>query len=126
MNDTKSGMRFSHIYSSLIRLSHLFICVNSSADFLIYYVNGEKFRQAWLETFGFWCCCCCCMCRGGGGGSARAGGGGGSSRKGVTVTGVTAVTADKRTNVANGGSGGSGEEKIALKEINGDFDVVDV
>ena len=26
---------------------------------MIYYVRGEKFRLAWIETFGsFWCRCC--------------------------------------------------------------------
>lgn len=36
----------------IIRLSHLLVCVNSSANFLIYYLNGRKFRIAWLETYG--------------------------------------------------------------------------
>ena len=42
-----------------MRLSHLLVCVNSSANFLIYYARGEKFRRAWIDTFGaFWCYCC--------------------------------------------------------------------
>ena len=36
----------------IIRLSHLLVCVNSSANFLIYYLNGRRFRIAWLETYG--------------------------------------------------------------------------
>ena len=39
-------------------LSHLLVCVNSSTNFLIYYCNGERFRRAWLETYGCWWCCC--------------------------------------------------------------------
>ena len=39
-------------------LSHLLVCINSSTNFLIYYCQGEKFRRAWMETYGcFWCCC---------------------------------------------------------------------
>ena len=43
----------------ITRISHLLVCVNSSTNFLIYYLNGEKFRRAWLETYGGWCFCCC-------------------------------------------------------------------
>lgn len=42
-----------------IRVSHLLVCVNSSANFLLYYFNGRKFRKAWVETYGsgggVWC-----------------------------------------------------------------------
>ena len=39
-------------------ISHLLVCVNSATNFLIYYCQGEKFRRAWMETYGcFWCCC---------------------------------------------------------------------
>ena len=40
------------------RMSHFLVCFNSSTNFLIYYLNGEKFRRAWFETYGGWCCCC--------------------------------------------------------------------
>lgn len=42
---------------NVMRLSHLLVCINSSANFLIYYLNGHKFRQAWLDTYG-WCFGC--------------------------------------------------------------------
>ena len=35
-----------------IRLSHLFCCINSASNFVIYYFNGTKFRQAWCEIYG--------------------------------------------------------------------------
>lgn len=39
-------------FSNVItRLSHLFVCFNSTANFVIYYMNGEKFRSAWLDTY---------------------------------------------------------------------------
>ena len=44
----------------ITRMSHLLVCFNSSANFLIYYLNGEKFRRAWVETYGNRCCCCAC------------------------------------------------------------------
>ena len=28
-----------------IRVSHLLVCFNSSANFVVYYLNGEKFRD---------------------------------------------------------------------------------
>ena len=28
-----------------IRVSHLLVCFNSSANFVVYYLNGEKFRE---------------------------------------------------------------------------------
>ncbi|TRY78111.1 hypothetical protein TCAL_09473 [Tigriopus californicus] len=40
------------ISNSVMRLSHLLVCINSAANFLIYYMNGEKFRLAWAETYG--------------------------------------------------------------------------
>merc|ERR1712141_761528 len=47
------------VINAILRLSHLLVCVNSSANFLIYYTRGEKFRRAWIDTFGaFWCYCC--------------------------------------------------------------------
>lgn len=36
----------------IIRLSHFLVCFNSSANFLIYYLNGEKFRKAWVDAYG--------------------------------------------------------------------------
>ena len=41
----------------IIRLAHFFVCFNSSANFIVYYLNGEKFRRAWLDTYG-WCFGC--------------------------------------------------------------------
>ena len=35
-----------------MRLSHLACCINSASNFLIYYVNGTKFREAWCEIYG--------------------------------------------------------------------------
>ena len=32
----------------MIRVSHLLVCFNSSANFVVYYLNGEKFREEWL------------------------------------------------------------------------------
>ena len=32
-----------------IRVSHLLVCFNSSANFVVYYLNGEKFRELWME-----------------------------------------------------------------------------
>jgi len=47
------------VINAILRLSHLLVCVNSSANFLIYYARGERFRRAWIETFGeCWCRCC--------------------------------------------------------------------
>lgn len=45
------------------------VCVNSSANFLIYYARGEKFRLAWIQTFGA-CWCWCCSKAGGGSSTA--------------------------------------------------------
>ena len=48
------------VINVITRMSHLLVCFNSSANFLIYYLNGEKFRRAWVETYGERCCCCVC------------------------------------------------------------------
>ena len=29
------------------------MCINSAANFIIYYLNGTKFRQAWCEIYGY-------------------------------------------------------------------------
>lgn len=34
-----------------VSLSHLLVCFNSSANFVIYLLGGEKFRTAWCETY---------------------------------------------------------------------------
>lgn len=49
---------FPPIINQLTQISHLLVCINSAANFLIYYCAGAKFREAWLNTFGFWWCCC--------------------------------------------------------------------
>ena len=49
---------FPPIISQLTEISHLLVCINSAANFLIYYCAGAKFREAWLDTYGFWWCCC--------------------------------------------------------------------
>jgi len=36
----------------IMRLSHLLVCFNLSANFIFYYLKGEKFRKAWIETYG--------------------------------------------------------------------------
>ena len=46
------------VMNVITRMSHLLVCFNSSTNFLIYYLNGEKFRRAWVETFGWSFCCC--------------------------------------------------------------------
>ena len=38
--------------NGIVRLSHFLVCLNSSANFLIYYVYGSKLRNTWLETYG--------------------------------------------------------------------------
>jgi hypothetical protein len=40
------------VINVIIRLSHFLVCLNSSANFLIYYLNGEKFRRAWVDAYG--------------------------------------------------------------------------
>ena len=41
-----------------IRVSHLLVCFNSSANFVVYYLNGEKFREfrrkAWRRRRRQW------------------------------------------------------------------------
>ena len=46
-----------------IRVSHLLVCFNSSANFVVYYLNGEKFRELFVvavvigiseSCFGIW------------------------------------------------------------------------
>ena len=34
-----------------VNLSHLLVCFNSSANFVIYLMGGEKFRRVWCETY---------------------------------------------------------------------------
>lgn len=34
-----------------VNLSHLLVCFNSSANFVIYLLGGEKFRRAWCATY---------------------------------------------------------------------------
>jgi hypothetical protein len=36
----------------VLRMSHLLVCFNSSANFLVYYLSGRKFRTAWMEAYG--------------------------------------------------------------------------
>jgi hypothetical protein len=54
---------YLQLINGVVRLSHLMVCVNSSVNFVIYYVNGSKFRQAWIQTYGplFQCFNCCSM-----------------------------------------------------------------
>ena len=40
------------IINGIVRTSHLLVCVNSSANFLIYYFFGTKFRRAFVITYG--------------------------------------------------------------------------
>ena len=39
------------IINGIVRTSHLLVCLNSSANFLIYYVCGTKFRRAFVATY---------------------------------------------------------------------------
>ena len=58
MISTFDSIFHTQVINAVIRLSHILVCVNSSANCLIYYVRGEKFRLAWMETFGTcWCKC---------------------------------------------------------------------
>jgi len=45
------------VMNVIMRLSHFLVCFNSSTNFLIYYLNGKKFRKAWIETYGVTFCC---------------------------------------------------------------------
>lgn len=56
--NTLHSCEFPDIITQLTNISHLLLCVNSSANFVIYYCAGGKFRQAWLDTYGCWWCCC--------------------------------------------------------------------
>ena len=55
---TSEECKFPPIINQLTQISHLLVCINSAANFLIYYCAGAKFREAWLDTYGFWWCCC--------------------------------------------------------------------
>ena len=44
-------MYFLQFIDGTMRLSHLFCCINSASNFIIYYFNGTKFRQAWCEIY---------------------------------------------------------------------------
>jgi len=51
------GFSKSLTITVIVYISHFLVCLNSSANFLIYYLNGEKFRKAWVEVYGgclFW------------------------------------------------------------------------
>ena len=37
--------------NTIVNLSHLLVCFNSSANFVIYLLGGEKFRRVWCETY---------------------------------------------------------------------------
>ena len=39
------------LINKIVDLSHLLVCFNSAANFLIYLFGGEKFRRVWLETY---------------------------------------------------------------------------
>ena len=50
--------------NAIVRLSHLLCCVNSSVNFIIYYLNGTKFRNAWCATYGpIFKYCCSWFCK---------------------------------------------------------------
>ena len=36
----------------IIRMTHLYVCANSTLNFFIYSVNGKRFRRAWKKKFG--------------------------------------------------------------------------
>ena len=57
-NNSSQECTFPAVIDKLTQLSHLLVCINSAANFLIYYCAGGKFREAWLDTYGFWWCCC--------------------------------------------------------------------
>jgi len=95
------------VMNVITRMSHLLVCLNSSTNFLIYYLNGEKFRRAWVETYGGWCCCCW-------------------SNRRASQASTTIVMQTIRTDIhvesvcipANGSSGSS--ERISI-DVNGHF-----
>ena len=39
------------VINGIVRTSHLLVCFNSSANFLIYYFFGTKFRRAFVVTY---------------------------------------------------------------------------
>ncbi len=111
----------------IVDVSHLLLCINSSANFLIYLLGGEKFRRAWIDTYcgrtgGLLCTRLVSLRR-----SESSGSGGtvaganattvgtaytavGEGRNAVLVTttlGGGSTTSSKRRTVS-GGSGGSG------------------
>lgn len=75
--------------NKVVTLSHLLVCFNSAANFVIYLLGGEKFRTAWIQTYVPLACirgcgCASCIRSGpavhGGGGGVGAGGAGGIER----------------------------------------------
>ncbi len=56
------------LIGAIVRLSHLLVCINSSANFLIYFLHGAKFRRAFRQTF---VSCCSVGKRGTEGGSRQ-------------------------------------------------------
>ena len=48
--------------NKVVDLSHLLVCFNSAANFVIYLLGGEKFRRAWVETYLPWSCLLYCHC----------------------------------------------------------------
>eukprot|EP00095_Tigriopus_kingsejongensis_P004773 maker-scaffold77_size404793-snap-gene-1.9 protein:Tk04773 transcript:maker-scaffold77_size404793-snap-gene-1.9-mRNA-1 annotation:"GJ13605" len=50
--DAASGdCQVSDFVQLIVTLSHLLVCVNSSANFLFYFFHGAKFRKAFKDTF---------------------------------------------------------------------------
>lgn len=47
----QSPCQVEDIVNHIVDVSHLLLCVNSSANFLIYLLGGEKFRRAWIDTY---------------------------------------------------------------------------
>lgn len=53
------GHSFDERYAGeMSALSHLFLTLNSTLNFFIYYVSGKKFREAWAETYSTMAACC--------------------------------------------------------------------
>lgn len=76
----------------VLRLSHLLICLNSTLNIFIYYMNGEKFRAAWRSNFS----ACCGRIKGAA--SVR-------RRRGETELNLTGGTATPNAIVNGGGIG---------------------
>ncbi len=38
-----------------MEVSHLCVCINSTLNFAIYSLRGEKFKAAWREAYLGWC-----------------------------------------------------------------------